>query len=80
MSRFPKNLRTGSKVKQGQTIGYVGKTGLASGVHLHYEFRINGKPYNPLKVRLPKASPVLAKDKARFQLSANEMLARLSVA
>ena len=53
MSRFARNVRIGSQVKQGQIIGYIGKTGLASGPHLHYEFRINGVHRNPLTVELP---------------------------
>ncbi|MFT5062771.1 MAG: murein DD-endopeptidase MepM/ murein hydrolase activator NlpD [Gammaproteobacteria bacterium] len=57
MSKFA-NLRKGSRVKQGQTIGYVGKTGAATGDHLHYEFRVDGKHKNPLTVKLPPAAPI----------------------
>ncbi len=54
-SRFAKGLRKGQKVSQGQLIGYVGATGWATGPHLHYEFRVAGKPVDPLSVKLPVA-------------------------
>jgi murein DD-endopeptidase MepM/ murein hydrolase activator NlpD len=66
MSKYRKGQRVGSRVKQGQVIGYVGKSGLASGPHLHYEFRVNGVHRNPLTVTLPNASPIEAKYKADF--------------
>ncbi len=66
MSKFKQGQRTGYRVNQGDTIGYVGKTGLASGPHLHYEFRINGAHRNPLTVKLPNASPIINKYKADF--------------
>ncbi|OQK16338.1 hypothetical protein AU255_00015 [Methyloprofundus sedimenti] len=66
MSKFRKGLQIGSHVKQGQVIGYVGKSGLASGPHLHYEFRVNGVHRNPLTVTLPNANPIQAKYKADF--------------
>ncbi len=58
MSRFARKIKVGHRVIQGQIIGYVGKTGLASGPHLHYEFRINGVHRNPLTVKLPPARPL----------------------
>lgn len=60
MSRFAKDIHKGSKVKQGQVIGYVGTTGITTGPHLHYEFRINNEPVNPMTVKIPR-SPSLAK-------------------
>ncbi|NYT36135.1 M23 family metallopeptidase [Allopusillimonas soli] len=54
-SRFAKGLRKGDKVSQGDIIGYVGATGWATGPHLHYEFRIDGKQVDPLSVDLPVA-------------------------
>ena len=49
MSKYSRRAKVGNRVKQGQVIGYVGRTGLASGPHLHYEFLVNGKHRNPLK-------------------------------
>lgn len=60
LSRFGK-YRSGSRVKQGDIIGYVGQSGLATGPHLHYEYRINGVHRNPRTVQLPAADPVPAK-------------------
>lgn len=71
LSRFNSDHKVGSKVKQGDVIGYVGKTGLATGPHLHYEFRIAGKHVNPLSAKLPSSIPMdkalLAKFKAQTQ-------------
>ncbi len=77
LNAFRKGLKKGSRVRQGQTIGYVGMTGLASGPHLHYEFRVNGVHRNPLKVRFPQAEPLPASELAEFLRHAAPMLARL---
>jgi len=66
LSRFA-NIRSGQRVKQGQTIGYVGQSGLATGPHLHYEFRVHGRPRNPLKVDLPDAEPLAKKYRQAFR-------------
>lgn len=61
-----RNVKQGNTVKQGQIIGYVGSTGLASGPHLHYEFLVNGVHRNPRTVKLPKAMPIASKDAKAF--------------
>lgn len=63
-SRIAEGMRKGTKVAQGQLLGYVGQTGWATGPHLHYEFRINGQPVDPLSVDLPIARN-LEPDEAR---------------
>jgi murein DD-endopeptidase MepM/ murein hydrolase activator NlpD len=80
MSKFQKNLKVGSRVKQGQTIGYVGKSGLASGPHLHYEFRVNGVHRNPLTVKLPHAEPIKESLLAEFKEQTEPLLAQLNKA
>ena len=66
LSRFAANLKPGQSVKQGQVIGYVGASGLATGPHLHYEFRINGVHQDPLKVALPRGISEPIKDEKFF--------------
>jgi len=77
MSKFKRGQRVGSRVHQGDFIGYVGKTGLASGPHLHYEFRVNGVHRNPLTVKLPNATPIERKYKADFLQKSKLLLAQL---
>jgi len=76
MSRFA-GIKVGDRVRQGQTIGYVGKTGLATGPHLHYEFRVDGKHRNPLTVTLPPPEPLPASQLAAFRKATAPLLARL---
>jgi murein DD-endopeptidase MepM/ murein hydrolase activator NlpD len=66
MSRFG-GAREGARVNQGDVIGYVGKSGLATGPHLHYEYRVNGAHRNPRTVALPPADPIPAERQAQFQ-------------
>ncbi|MEM7408287.1 MAG: peptidoglycan DD-metalloendopeptidase family protein [Pseudomonadota bacterium] len=74
---FSRKVRHGSYVKQGQVIGYVGQTGLATGPHLHYEFRVRGKHKDPLRVRLPKSLPIPGRYKQAFKQQTRRWLARL---
>lgn len=78
MSKYARGIKSGKRVKQGQVIGYIGSTGLASGPHLHYEFRVNGVHKNSLKVKLPHASPVPKKELARFKAQTSVHLAQLA--
>jgi murein DD-endopeptidase MepM/ murein hydrolase activator NlpD len=66
MSKFG-NARVGARVRQGEVIGYVGKSGLATGPHLHYEYRVNGAHRNPRTVPLPPANPVPAEYQDDFR-------------
>lgn len=78
LSGFAKGVRQGRTVKQGQTIGYVGATGLATASHLHFEFLVNGVHRNPRTVKLPKAKPVLARNLQHFKTSTSTMFMRLA--
>ena len=78
LSRFARGLKRGQHVNQGDVIGYVGMTGLATGPHLHYEFRVHGVHKNPLTVKLPKALKIPDQQMARFNEQARPLLATLS--
>ncbi|MFZ2303013.1 MAG: peptidoglycan DD-metalloendopeptidase family protein [Gallionella sp.] len=78
LSKFARGLHRSQRVAQGDVIGYVGMTGLTNGPHLHYEFRVDGKQRDPLRVALPNAQPVSAVHKAAFQSLADNFVARLN--
>ena len=78
LSNFARGIRAGKRVQQGDTIGYVGATGWATGPHLHYEFLVNGVHQNPRTVRLPDAQPVPVAETKRFEESTAPLLASLS--
>lgn len=71
-------VKKGQRVRQGQVIGYVGSTGLATGPHLHYQFWVDGKYVNPLTVKLPSAGVPGVKDKAGFNAWRDRWLAELT--
>ncbi|MFA6970972.1 MAG: peptidoglycan DD-metalloendopeptidase family protein [Gallionella sp.] len=77
LSRFAKGLHTGARIRQGDVIGYVGMTGLASGPHLHYEFKIDGQQRDPLRVALPNALPVNGANRTAFKAMADKFVASL---
>ncbi len=79
LSRFATSLHKGQKVLQGDDIGYVGMTGLATGPHLHYEFRINGEHRDPLTVALPSATPLPSNQLAAFTAYSKPLLEQLTL-
>ena len=74
MDKYHPSIAKGMKVSQGQTIGYVGDSGLATAPHLHYEFRIGEKRTDPLKVALPSAAPIDQSKMDQFKLSRNNYI------
>jgi murein DD-endopeptidase MepM/ murein hydrolase activator NlpD len=79
LSRFAAGLRKGQKISQGDVIGHVGKSGLASGPHLHYEFRVNGIHRDPLKVVLPNTATIDRTDLADFKQRSQPLMAQLAL-
>ena len=77
MSRFAKGIQPGTKVKQGEVIGYVGSTGLATGPHVCFRFWKNGNQVNHLKETLPQVSTFSTSDREKFKTLSNELIARL---
>jgi murein DD-endopeptidase MepM/ murein hydrolase activator NlpD len=77
MSRFAKGLTVGSRVRQGDVIGYVGTTGLSTGPHLHYEYRVNGVHRNPATIPMPQAEEIPAELRQDFLARSAPLLAEL---
>jgi len=79
LRNFASALRAGSRVVQGEIIGYVGQTGWANGPHLHYEFHLHNQNRNPLTMAFPAAQPILAIEQAAFRRTAEPVIARLDL-
>ena len=79
LSRFASGIRNGARVRQGDTIGYVGQTGWATGPHLHYELRVDGEPRNAMTVALPIATPVPEDERPAFAAAIAPLAGELAV-
>lgn len=79
LSGFATGMRKGRHVSQGEVIGFVGATGLATGPHLHYEFRINDMHQDPLRVVMPAAPPITPDLKAAFEAAVQPLALRLQL-
>jgi murein DD-endopeptidase MepM/ murein hydrolase activator NlpD len=79
MSRFAKGIKKGTKVSQGDVIGYVGTTGWSTGAHLHYEFRVGNVARDPMSISLTAQAPLTASEMARFRLVSTDMRHRFSL-
>jgi murein DD-endopeptidase MepM/ murein hydrolase activator NlpD len=80
LSKFKSGQNLGSAIKQGDVIGYVGNTGLATGPHLHYEFRIDGQHVNPVTAKFPRSMPMDDALLAKFKAQTQPLMAQLKIA
>jgi murein DD-endopeptidase MepM/ murein hydrolase activator NlpD len=80
MRGFAKGIRPGTRVRQGDLIGYVGSTGLSTGPHLHYEFHENGRPINPSSIKYLTGEPVPASARARYRSAVSAQVAKMEAA
>ncbi len=79
LHRYAKSIKKGKSVEQGQVIGYVGSTGLATGPHLHYELRVNGVHRNPLTIKLPQANAIAKRHMPDFQSLSTSLFNQLAL-
>jgi murein DD-endopeptidase MepM/ murein hydrolase activator NlpD len=79
LSGFSQGLRQGKRVVQGEVVGFVGSTGLATGPHLHYEFHVNGVHQNPMRLAMPPGPPITTQLRPAFEEFAQPLFARLDM-
>lgn len=78
LSKYARGIKVGSKITQGQIIGYVGSSGLATGPHLHYEFHVNGQVRNPVTIKFANSSPIATSEKPRFLAQTQRYMTQLA--